>query len=35
MDEVTLEQNTAFERLRANLREVVQRLLATDPRTLR
>ena len=35
MDEATLQPHAGFERLRGHLREVVQRLLATDPRTLR
>jgi N-formylglutamate deformylase len=34
MDERTLEPNAGFERLRSHLREMVQRLLAVDPRTL-
>lgn len=34
MDEDTLETNSGFEPLRAHLRELVQQLLATDPRTL-
>jgi N-formylglutamate deformylase len=35
MDEATLQLHAGFEALRGHLREVVQRLLATDPRTLR
>jgi N-formylglutamate deformylase len=35
MDEATLEPNAGFEKLRGHLRETIQRLLATDPRTLR
>jgi N-formylglutamate deformylase len=35
MDEATLEPHAGFGALRDHLREVVQRLLATDPRTLR
>ena len=35
MDEATLQPHDGFERLRGHLREIVQRLLATDPRTLR
>lgn len=34
MDEETLEPNAGFETLRGHLRQLVQRLLATDPRTL-
>lgn len=34
MDEATLRPNAGFEPLRAHLRQLVQRLLATDPRTL-
>ena len=35
MDETTLQPNAGFETLRGHLRQVVERLLATDPRTLR
>jgi N-formylglutamate deformylase len=35
MDEPTLAPHGGFETLRANLRQMVQRLLALDPRTLR
>jgi N-formylglutamate deformylase len=35
MHEATLETNAGFDALRDHLREIVQRLLATDPRTLR
>jgi len=34
MDETTLEPNAGFERLRGHLRQMVQQLLATDPRNL-
>jgi N-formylglutamate deformylase len=34
MDEATLRPNAGFEPLRAHLRQLVQRLLATDPRAL-
>jgi N-formylglutamate deformylase len=34
MDEATLQPHAGFEALHRNLRELVQRLLATDPRTL-
>lgn len=34
MDEETLEPNAGFETLRGHLRQLVQRLLVTDPRTL-
>lgn len=34
MDEATLQPNAGFETLRGHLRQLVQRLLATDPRTL-
>jgi N-formylglutamate deformylase len=34
MDEATLEPNEGFERLRGHLRQLVERLLATDPRNL-
>src|SRR4051812_11438816 len=35
MDETTLQPNAGFETLRGHLRQVIERLLATDPRTLR
>jgi N-formylglutamate deformylase len=35
MDEDTLQQHAGFERLKAHLRQLVERLLATDPRDLR
>lgn len=35
MDEATLQPHAGFGRLRGHLREIVQRLLTTDPRTLR
>jgi N-formylglutamate deformylase len=35
MDENTLQPNAGFETLRGHLRQAVERLLATDPRTLR
>ena len=35
MDEGTLQPHAGFDKLRGHLKEVVQRLLATDPRTLR
>ncbi|MEJ5988721.1 N-formylglutamate amidohydrolase [Ramlibacter sp. PS3R-8] len=35
MDEATLQTHTGFDRLHGHLREIVQRLLTTDPRTLR
>ena len=35
MDEATLEPNAGFPTLRGHLQDIVQRLLATDPRTLR
>jgi N-formylglutamate deformylase len=34
MDEATLQPHAGFDRLRAHLRDLVQRLLATDPRKL-
>ncbi|MBC5783686.1 N-formylglutamate amidohydrolase [Ramlibacter sp. USB13] len=34
MDEATLERNAGFARLRGHLQQLVERLLATDPRTL-
>jgi len=34
MDETTLEPNEGFQRLRGHLQQLVERLLATDPRTL-
>ena len=34
MDESTLEQHAGFQTLRGRLREMVQRLLALDPRSL-
>lgn len=34
MDEDTLERHAGFERLRGHLRQLVEQLLATDPRTL-
>lgn len=35
MNEQTLEPNAGFDRLRGHLRQLVEQLLATDPRTLR
>jgi N-formylglutamate deformylase len=35
MDEATLQPTTGLDQLRGHLREIVQRLLTTDPRTLR
>lgn len=34
MDEASLERNAGFDRLHGHLRQVIERLLATDPRTL-
>jgi N-formylglutamate deformylase len=35
MDEGTLQRHAGFETLRGHLRQLVQQLLETDPRTLR
>jgi hypothetical protein len=35
MDEETLQPHGGFETLRGHLRQLVQQLLVTDPRTLR
>jgi N-formylglutamate deformylase len=35
MDEETLEPHAGFGRLRGHLRQLVERLIATDPRDLR